>query len=373
MENFPNTPLEIRILKSYMHTEPQITIGNRSLGAGRPVYIVAELSANHNQNLDTALASVRAVADSGADAVKVQTYTADSMTLDIDDENFLTREDSLWAGARLYDLYREGALPLEWHKPIKECANSLGLDFFSTPFDPNEVDFLDQLEVPAFKIASLEIVDIPLIRRVASTGKAVILSTGIASEEDIQLAVDTCRAENNYQILVLQCTTQYPTEPDQVNLRSIPWIRKTFGVVSGLSDHTMGIAAAIASIPLGCSLIEKHFILDKSLSTLDDKFSLDPKEFSEMVRMLREAERMLGDEGYRYTDVRKRARRSARSLIAVKDIMQGEAFSTENVRSLRPNIGLPPQDQDKIIGHTASRNIRRGEGLSWNCVKGFLE
>jgi pseudaminic acid synthase len=346
-----------------------LQIGSRSIGPGHPVYVIAELSANHGGVLDIALRSVDAIADTGADAVKVQTYTADSMTLDSDDPAFRTRADSLWAGNRLYDLYSEGTLPLEWHQAIADRARHRGIDFFSSPFDPATVDFLETLEVPAYKIASLEIVDIPLIRAAAATGKPVILSTGIASEADIRLALETCHRENNRQVAVLQCTTQYPTAPDQVNLRSIPWLQDTFGVVAGLSDHSMGSTAALAAVSLGCAIVEKHFILDKSLGTLDDRFSMDPGEFTRLVDCLREAETMLGEAGYHLTDRRQSARRTARSLIAIRDIAAGETFGANNVRSLRPNIGLPPVYLDQLLGMIAGRDIRRGEGISADCFE----
>ena len=351
-----------------MNEVTTIKIGNRAVGLGQPMYIIAELSANHGGDLDVALRSVDAIATSGADAVKVQTYTPDSMTLDSDDRNFMARPDSLWAGTRLYDLYREGALPWEWHEPLRQRALEHGIDFFSSPFDPGTVDRLQQLGVPAFKIASLEIVDIPLIRSAAATGKPVILSTGIASLDDIRLALATCRQAGNEQVAVLQCMTQYPTDPGAVNLRSIPWLRDQLGVVAGLSDHSMGTTAAVASVALGSAILEKHFILDRSLGTLDDRFSLEPGEFTRMVEQVREAEQMLGEAGYHLNEPRRLARRSARSLIAIRDIKSGELFSDENVRSLRPNIGLPPACLDTLLGSRAARDIRRGEGITTDCL-----
>mgnify|MGYP001819279189 CR=1 FL=1 len=352
-----------------MNDSPILQIGNRKIGPGNPVYVIAELSANHAGDLDVALQSVDAIADCGADAVKVQTYTADSMTLDSDDPAFIARADSLWAGTRLYDLYREGALPWEWHEPIQQRARAHGIHFFSSPFDPRTVDRLQQLEVPAYKIASLEIVDIPLIRRAAATGKPVILSTGIASVDDIRQALATCHQVGNEQVAVLQCVTQYPTEPEAVNLRSIPWLQDEFGVVSGLSDHSMGTTAAVASVALGSAILEKHFILDRSLGTLDDRFSLEPGEFARMVEQIREAEQMLGEHGYQLNEPRLSARRSARSLIAVRDIRAGEFFTDENVRSLRPNIGLPPACLEILLGSQAARDICRGEGITANCLQ----
>ncbi len=351
-----------------MRPDPGFAIGARPVGPGHPVYVIAELSANHGGDLDVALRSVDAIADAGADAVKVQTYSADSMTLDSDDPAFMARVDSPWAGTRLYDLYREGALPREWHAPLQQRAIERGIDFFSSPFDPETVDFLDALGVPAFKIASLEIVDTPLIRRAAATGKPVILSTGIASERDIRLALDTCLDAGNRQVAILQCTTQYPTDPEEMNLRSIPWLQETFGGPAGLSDHSLGIAAAVSAVPLGCAILEKHFILDRSLGTLDDRFSLEPAEFAQMVRLVRDAETMLGEPGYHLTPGRVAGRRSARSLIAVRDIAEGEAFSARNVRSLRPNIGLPPVCLERLLGQPAGRDIRRGEGITADCL-----
>ena len=353
-----------------MQLNPLINIGNRKVGADQPAYIIAELSANHNQDLDVAIASVHAIAESGADAIKVQTYTADSMTLDIRRPNFMAPEETIWAGSSLYDLYTKGALPRDWHQQLMELSISLGLDFFSSPFDIDTVDFLDQLNVPAFKVASLEINDIPLIRHMATKGKPIILSNGMADIADMDLAIQTCLDAGNSQLAMLQCTTQYPAEAKNTHLKNIVWIHKHYGMIAGLSDHSMGITAAIASIGLGCKIIEKHFTLDKSMDTLDDKFSLDPIEFKSLVVAVREAELMMGQDDYVYSDIKQRARGIARSLIATEDIPAGAEFTAQNIRSLRPGIGLPPKYFDSLLGRIASKPITRGDGLSWDVIEG---
>lgn len=331
-------------------------------------YIIAELSANHNRDIKLAINTIKAMKASGANAVKIQTFTPDSMTLDSDKPWFMTREDSLWAGQRLYDLYKIAATPYEWHPELKKTAEDLGMDFFSTPFDREGVDLLESLGVPAYKIASLEITDIPLISYVASKGKPVIISTGIASMEDIELAVRTCRDQGNHQVALLKCTSAYPTPVEESNLGAIRFLGEKFGTVAGLSDHSLGIEIPIAAVAMGAKIIEKHFILDKSINTPDASFSLDPAEFRAMVTAVRSIEKAIQDEGYIVNEKMVSARRSARSLFAVKDIREGELLSRENIKSLRPGAGLHPRHYPELLGKRASRDIEKGTPLSWEII-----
>jgi pseudaminic acid synthase len=329
------------------------------------VYIIAELSANHEQNLNKALEAVRAIKETGADAIKVQTFKPESITLDSDQPWFRTREDSLWAGQKLVDLYKKAALPYEWHKPLQEEAHALGLDFFSSPFDFEAVDFLEELNVLAYKIASLEITHIPLIEYVAAKMKPVIISTGVASEEDIALALDACRRMGNEQIVLLKCTSAYPTPPEESNLAAIQTLKNRFNTIVGLSDHSLGIEVPILSVALGAKLIEKHFILDKANSTSVDKdFSLDKEEFTRMVAAIRIAEKAMGNGSLELTSKMKTARTSARSLFVVQDIKKGELFTQKNIKILRPGKGLHPKHLSIIIGKKALRDIEKGTPLT---------
>ena len=330
--------------------------------------IVAELSCNHRQSLSIALDSVRAIRRAGADAIKVQTFTADSMTLQENTGDFLISGGTPWDGRFLFDLYEEASLPWEWHLKIKELADSLGLVFFSSPFDTRSVDLLDQLEVPCFKIASFEVVDIPFIEEVARRGRPVIMSTGIATEDEISAAVEACHSVGNRQIILLKCTSAYPTPLEEANLRNIPWLRQKYGVHVGLSDHTLGGTTAVVATSLGARLIEKHFILDKALGGPDASFSMDEREFSDMVRSVREAESALGVSEYVLTATAYESRRFGRSLFVTEPMVKGELFSKLNVRSIRPGSGLPPHDLLKVLGKRATRDIARGEPLSWSLV-----
>jgi pseudaminic acid synthase len=345
-----------------------INIGNFSVSESGPVFIIAELSANHGRDLDLAKESILAIKKAGADAVKVQTYQPDSMTLDSDQEMFKTRNDSLWAGRKLYDLYREGALPYEWHPELKKTAEDLGLIFFSTPFDIEAVDFLEQLHVPAYKIASLEITDIPLITHIAGKGKPILLSTGIAEIEDIRLAVDACLKQGNDQIILLKCTSSYPTPPEDAHLKNMVWLRKEFNFFTGLSDHTMDFYAPVAAVSLGARVIEKHFILDKSIKGLDAAFSLDATAFGEMVNAIRTTEKMLGDHAYTVTEKMKKARISSRSVLVTGNILQGEFLTRENIKVLRPGYGLHPKYYNELIGKKANRDLSPGTPLSWEDI-----
>lgn len=344
----------------------EFSISGRQIGAGHPVYIIAELSANHNQQYELAVETVKAAKACGADAIKLQTYTPDSITLDSDLPYFRTREDSPWAGQKLYELYKKAYTPWEWHAPLQKVAQEEGLDFFSSPFDFKAVDLLEELDVPAYKIASPEITDIPLIKSVAAKGKPIIISTGIAIEEDIQLAVDTCREVGNDQIALLKCTTAYPTPLEEVNLRAIPELSARFGVIAGLSDHTMETAVPVAAVALGACIIEKHFILDRSLGGVDSSFSLNKEEFAEMVREVRKAERALGSPSLEPSERSRKGRKMARSLFVVAPIKAGEACTHANVRSIRPSAGLHPKYLEDVIGKQVTRDLEPGTPLSWD-------
>lgn len=327
------------------------------------LYIIAELSANHNNDYDLAVKTIKAMAESGADAVKVQTYTADAMTIDVKDDNnpyFQPKESGLWKGYRLYDLYVEASMPYEWQPKLKKVAEDLGLEFFSSPFDMNAVDFLETLDVPKYKIASFEITDIPLIKHTASKNKPMIISTGLAEIEDIELAVKACREVGNDDITLLKCTSQYPSTVEDANLLTIPDLKKRFGVKVGVSDHTMGSTVPVVAVSLGAKVIEKHFILDRSLGGADSAFSMQPEEFAAMAKAAREAEKALGKVVYNVTEPNKLRRRS---LFVVEDIKKGEVFTEKNIRSIRPGHGLAPKYFTDALGKKAVRDIQRGQPL----------
>lgn len=331
------------------------------------LYIIAEISANHNNNLDLALRTIDAITESGADAVKVQTYTADSLTLDVDNNDlFMARKGSLWEGRKLYDLYKEACLPYEWHAILKEHTEKRGMEFFSSPFDFEAVDFLESLNVPRYKIASFEITDIPLIEYTARKGKPMIISTGVASLADIELVVDTCRKCGNNDITLLKCTSEYPATPDMANLITIPNLKDTFSVKVGVSDHTMGATVPIVSVALGATVIEKHFILDRSLGGPDSAFSMEPQEFAQMVSAVREAEQSLGKITY---DISEKDKTRRRSLFVVEDIKEGEIITEKNVRSIRPGVGLHPKFLPEILGHKVAKDLKKGEPFKLKFLK----
>ncbi len=332
------------------------------------VFIVAEVSANHRQDINLAKDTIYAIKESGADAVKLQTYTPDTMTINCNNDDFLIKQGTPWDGKTFYELYKEAYTPWEWHYELKELAERLGLIFFSTPFDKTAVDFLEELNVPAYKIASFEITDIPLIEYIASKGKPVIISTGIATLSDIEEAVNACRRVGNEQIILLKCVSAYPTPLEEVNLRTIPNMAETFDCVVGISDHTLGISVPIAAVALGARLIEKHFILSKDIDSPDKEFSLTPEEFKEMVKAVREVEKALGKISYDLTEGMKKSREFARSLYVVKDMKKGEVFTEENVRSIRPGYGLHPKYLKDVLGKRAKRDIKRGTPLSWELI-----
>jgi pseudaminic acid synthase len=337
-----------------------IKIDNFIISEDGPVFIIAELSANHNGSLKTAIDSIRAVKRTGADAVKIQTYKADTITLDSKSDDFKVKQGTLWDGRFLYDLYQEAHTPWEWHEQIFHVAKEEGLVCFSSPFDPTAVNLLESLNTPAYKIASFEITDIPLIKLVASKGKPIIISTGIAEESDIRLAVETCRAVGNERIILLKCTSSYPAPIEEANMVMVKDLAQRFDVISGLSDHTMGSTVPIVATVFGAKVIEKHFIIDRSIGGPDAEFSMNEREFTEMVNSVRQAEKAIGQIDYSLTPKQKSGREFSRSLYVVKDLEFGDIVSEANVRSIRPGFGLHPKHLDKILGKKVNRNLERG-------------
>ncbi|HIP92996.1 MAG TPA: pseudaminic acid synthase [Desulfurobacteriaceae bacterium] len=346
----------------------EIKIQNRLISRNSPCFIVAELSANHKQDLSLAKETLYAIKESGADAVKFQTYRPDTTTIDCRNEYFVIKGTKLWDGQTLYDLYKKAYMPWEWHYELKELAEKLGLVWFSSPFDFSAIDFLEKLNCPAYKIASFEIVDIPLIEYAAKTKKPLIISTGIARLDDIQEALDACKRQNNFEVILLKCVSDYPTDYEDINLLTLKNMAETFDCLVGLSDHSKGIEVPVAAVTLGAKLIEKHFILSKNIDTPDKEFSLTPDEFKEMVKAIRNVEKALGKVTYELTERQKKARKLARSLFVVKDVKKGETFTLENVRSIRPADGLPPKYLKLILGKKAKKDIKKGTPLSWELI-----
>ncbi len=334
----------------------------------KKTFIIAELSANHNGDIKVALETIRAAKRAGADAIKLQTYTADTLTIDCKNEHFQINHGTAWDGEYLYNLYERAFTPWEWHKEIYKVAKEVGLVCFSSPFDKTAVDFLEELDSPIYKIASFEIQDIPLIEYAASKGKPMIISTGIAEISDIELAIETCKKVGNHDITILKCTSAYPADPKDANLLTIPDIKGRFGVKAGLSDHTMGIEGPVVAVVLGATVIEKHFILDKSIGGPDAHFSLDEKEFTEMVTAVRKAEEMMGEVDYEMTEKKKKSRQFSRSLFVVADVRQGEVLTEENVRSIRPGFGMHPKYLKELLGKKFSQDIERGTPLSFELI-----
>ncbi len=347
-----------------------ITINGKRVGAGHPVYVVAELSANHAQSYDKAVQLVRAAHQAGADAIKLQTYTADTLTLKSDRPEFRVGGGTLWDGRTLYDLYQEAYTPWDWQPKLKALANELSMELFSSAFDASAVDFLERMGVPAHKVASFELVDIPLIRKMASTGKPIIMSTGMATDAEIVEAVEAARAGGCHQLALLKCTSAYPAPPEEMNLRAIPVLAERFGVPAGLSDHTQGIAAPVAAVALGACIIEKHFTLRRADGGPDSAFSLEPAEFREMVDAIRVAEKALGSTGAARRPAEDKSRAFRRSLFVVADLKKGEVFTEQNVRSIRPAHGLHPRHLAEVLGQRAACDIARGTPLSWELVAG---
>lgn len=344
-----------------------VSLGGHVIGAGQPVFVVAELSANHLGSLEKAFELVRIAKDCGADAVKIQTYTPESMTLDLDHPHFKA-VSALWKGRRLFDLYREAQTPYEWHAPLFEEAARSGIPLFSSPFDLTAVDFLEKLGAPAYKIASFELVDLPLIARAAQTGKPLVMSTGMATFEEVAEAVD-CAAQNGCQdIVILKCTSAYPSPPEAMNLRTIPALAERLGRPVGLSDHTQGIVVPVAATAVGACFIEKHLTKSRADGGPDSAFSLEPAEFRAMVEAVRTCERALGTQHFGPTEQEAKARQARRSLYVVRPMREGEAFTAENVRSIRPGYGLPPRELSRLLGRRAGRDLAVGTPLSWEVV-----
>lgn len=343
-------------------------IGNFDLNENG-VYIIAELSANHNGNLQNALDTIKAAKEIGANAIKLQTYTADTMTLDCKKDDFMIKQGTLWDGQYLYDLYKEAYTPWEWHKELFDYARKIGIDIFSSPFDKTAVDFLEQFDPSAYKIASFEITDYELVRYTASKGRPIIISTGIATIDEIQDAVDICRAEGNNDVILLKCTSAYPAALEDANLMTIPNLAETFGVISGFSDHTLGVTAPVVATTLGAKVIEKHFILDKSIGGADADFSLDKKEFAEMIQAVRDAEKLLGKVDYRMTEKKKKSRQFSRSLYVAEDIKEGDIITEKNVRSVRPGYGLHSKYLKDVLGKKAAVALEKGTAVKLGMYK----
>ncbi len=342
-------------------------INNFEISNQGKVFIIAELSANHNGSIETAIETIRAAKRAGADCIKLQTYTADTITIDSNKEDFIIK-DTIWSGRKLHELYQEAYTPWEWHEKLFKVAEEEGLVCFSSPFDKTSVDFLEKLNTPAYKIASFEITDIPLIEYVASKGKPVIISTGIAELEDIELAVETCRKAGNNQIALLKCTSSYPAPIEEANMMMVQDLAKRFNVISGLSDHTIGATVPIVATVLGAKIIEKHFILDRSIGGPDSSFSMNEIEFTEMVKSVREAETSIGFIDYNLTPKQRKGKDFSRSLYVVEDIQEGEYITENNVKSIRPGFGLHPKFYNEILGKKAKITISKGERFNFKYI-----
>lgn len=346
-----------------------IKIGNRLIGKNHPPFVIAEMSGNHNQSLERALEIVEAAAKTGAHALKIQTYTPDTMTLDLDEREFhISDPNSLWAGTSLYKLYGEAYTPWEWHKPIFDRARELGMIPFSTPFDDTAVDFLETLDMDCYKIASFENTDLPLIRRVAATGKPMIISTGMASVAELDETVRAAREAGCKDLILLKCTSTYPATPENTNILTIPHLRGLFDCEVGLSDHTMGVGVSVASVALGASVIEKHFTLSRADGGVDSSFSMEPDEMRSLVIESERAWQALGKISYGATEKEKKSLVFRRSLYIAQDMKAGEVLSPQNLRAIRPGLGLPPKHYEMVLGQTVKQDVKAGTALSWNLI-----
>ncbi|SDR69697.1 pseudaminic acid synthase [Gramella sp. MAR_2010_147] len=339
-----------------------MTIQDYEINKDSKVFIIAELSANHNGNIETAIETIKAAKRAGANCIKLQTYTPDTMTINCDKKDFII-DGTIWEGRNLYNLYEEAYTPWEWHKKLFDVAKEEGLICFSSPFDKSAVDFLEELNTPAYKVASFEITDIPLIEYIASKGKPVIISTGIAEQEDIELALETCKNAGNENVAVLKCTSSYPAPINEANMIMVKDFTERFGVISGLSDHTLGNTVPVVATCFGAKIIEKHFILDKSIGGPDASFSLDENEFKEMVDAVRSAESAIGSVDYNLTEKQKKGKDFSRSLYVVKDIKKGEKLTSDNIRSIRPGFGLHPKYFESVLGKLAKTDLEKGTPL----------
>ena len=347
-----------------------IKIGNIDIGIDSPPFIIAEMSGNHNQSLERALEIVEAAAKTGAHALKLQTYTADTMTLDVKDGDFfISDEKSLWKGRSLYELYEQAHTPWEWHEPIMKRANELGMICFSTPFDASSVDFLESLNVPAYKIASFENADLPLIRKVAGTGKPMIISTGMATLAELDETVRVIRESGCEQFVLLQCTSTYPATPENSNLLTIPHMKQLFNCEVGLSDHTMGIGGAVAAVALGATVIEKHFTLKRVDGGVDSAFSMEPEEIKQLVIETERAWQSLGDVKYGPSDAENSSMKFRRSLYIAQDMKAGDVLTPENLRCIRPGMGLPPKYYEMLLGRRVNRDVKKGVALAWELIQ----
>ncbi len=346
-----------------------IQFGNHTISKDSPTFIIAEMSANHLMDFDRAVAVMKAAKDAGADAVKIQTYTADTITLDCDDPCFQITQGTLWDGTTLHKLYQTAYTPWEWQPRLQEKAREMGLEFFSSPFDFTAVDFLEEMKVPAYKIASFEITDIPLIRKIAKLGKPMIFATGIARLADIELAMDTCKQEGNEDVILLKCTSAYPAPYEDINLRTIPSMAQTFDCLTGLSDHSMGHAVADAAVALGAKVVEKHLTLRRADGGADAAFSMEPEEFKLMVDNIRKIELALGKVTYELTEKQTREREHSRSLFVAQDMRAGEVFTPENLRSVRPGCGLHTKYYEELLGKRITRDAKLGTPVSWELVE----
>lgn len=346
----------------------EIKIGNHIISENSPTFIIAEMSANHNMDFDRAVAIMQAAKDAGADAIKIQTYTADTITLDSDAPCFQITQGTLWDGTTLHKLYESAYTPWEWQPQLKKIAEEMGLEFFSSPFDLTSVDFLEEMDVPAYKIASFEITDIPMLKKIAKLGKPIIIATGIANLSDIELAVKTCREAGNEDVIILKCTSAYPAPYEDVNLRTIPSIAETFDCIAGLSDHTMGSAVPGAAVALGAKVVEKHLTLRRADGGADSAFSMEPEEFKEMVDNIRKIELALGKVTYDLTPKAAREREHSRSLFVAKDMKAGDVFTEENLRSVRPACGLHTKHYEELLGKKIRKDAKLGTPMSWDLV-----
>lgn len=348
--------------------DKEIYIGERLISEDAPVFIIAEMSANHLMDFDRAVAIMNAAKEAGADAVKIQTYTPDSITLNCEDPCFQITQGTIWDGTTLYKLYETAYTPWEWQPALKEKADEMGLVFFSSPFDLHSIDFLEKMGVPAYKVASPEITDIPFLKKIAGTGKPIIISTGIAYMADIELALRTCREAGNEKVILLKCTSAYPAPYEDINLKTIPSMKENFDCIAGLSDHTMGSAVAGAGVALGAKVVEKHLTLRRADGGADAAFSMEPEEFREMVDNIRRIEKALGKVTYDLTPKQKKTREHSRSLFVAKDMKAGEVFTPENLRSVRPACGLHTMYYEEILGKKITRDARLGTPMSWELV-----
>ncbi|MCI9220025.1 MAG: pseudaminic acid synthase [Lachnospiraceae bacterium] len=346
-----------------------IEIGGHVIGMDSPTFVIAEMSANHLMDYDRAIAIMRAAKDAGADAIKIQTYTPDTITLNCDDPCFQITQGTIWDGTTLYKLYQTAYTPWEWQPKLKEAAESMGLVFFSSPFDLSSIDFLEELNVPVYKVASFEMNDIPFIRKIARTGKPVIMSTGVSYLADIELALRTCKEEGNENVILLKCCSAYPSPYEDINLRTIPSMEETFDCITGLSDHTMGFAVAGAAVAVGAKVVEKHLTLSRADGGADAAFSMEPEEFRQMVEHIRIIEKALGKVTYELTPKQKASRDHARSLFVAQDMKAGDVFTPQNLRSVRPSCGLHTKYYEELLGKKISRDAKSGTPMSWDLVQ----